>query len=95
MARRRKEVDVAEQSDADLLERALAREDLDPYERDAFEGMLERLRWRVEEYGDDAYGLSELQRGWVERAAARPRSRLTGEEFAEVVRATIGRELRL
>jgi hypothetical protein len=96
MARRRREVDVACLSDADLLARALDRDDLDEYERDAFADMLDRLRRRAEEYGDDAYGLTEGQRGWVERAVKRPRrERMSGSDFEEVVRATIGRELRL
>jgi hypothetical protein len=95
MGRRGKVVDVVELDDVDLLERVLGRGDLDPYESGAFEGMLEKLRWRVEEYGDDAYGLTELQREWAERVAAREKFRLTGREFVEVVRTVIGRDLRL
>jgi hypothetical protein len=98
MPRRRKRVGVAGQSDADLLERVLAREDLDAYERDAFEEMSERLLSRVEQYGDDARGLKDPQRDWVERVAAREErvpSRMTGDQFGEFVRSVLGRGLRL
>jgi hypothetical protein len=93
MGRRKKEVDVTR--DVDLLERVLDRGDLDAYESGAFEHMLETLRQREEEYGERAYGLSDLQREWAERVAARVKTRMTGEEFAVVVRETIGRDLRL
>jgi hypothetical protein len=95
MPRRRREVDVADLDDVDLLERVLARTDLDPYEAGVFAEMLDRLRERAEEYGDDAYGLTDRQREWAERALARVKRKLTGTEFAEVVRTTIGRDLRL
>jgi len=63
----------------------LARVDLDEYERDAFASMLERQRWRIEEFGeDDAYALSEPQRSWVERVAARDSRRMTGAESSFV-----------
>jgi hypothetical protein len=81
--------------DVDLLERVLERTDLDSYESGAFEHMLETLRWREEEYGDGAYGLSDLQREWVERVAARVKTRMSGEEFVGVVREIVGRDLRL
>lgn len=95
MLRRGRAVDVADLGDADLLERVLARSDLDSTERAAFDGMLGTILQRVEQYGDDAYPLTEPQRRWAEMVAVREKSRLTGEEFAEVVRATIGRDLRL
>ena len=93
MGRRKKEVDVS--SDVDLLERVLGRSDLDPYESGAFGNMLETLQRREEEYGEDAYGLSDLQREWVERAAARAKTRMSGKEFVEVVCEIIGRSVRL
>ena len=43
MARRARVVDVADLDDADLLERVLARVDIDEYERGAFEHMLEEF----------------------------------------------------
>ena len=95
MARRAREVDVSDLDDVDLLERALARRDLGDYERDAFAHMLEDLRWRQDEYGDDAYPLTERQREWVERAARRPKRWMTGEEFLQFVSETIGRDPRL
>ena len=82
MTRRVRVVDVADRGDVDLLERVLARVDLDEYERGAFEHMLEDLGRRVETYGDDAYPLTERQREWAERATLRPSRRLTGEQFA-------------
>jgi|HubBroStandDraft_2_1064218.scaffolds.fasta_scaffold80793_3 hypothetical protein len=95
MPRRSKVVDVADLGDVDLLERVLARQDLDPYEVGVFTEMLGTLRRREEEYGDDAYGLTERQREWVGRAFSRERWKLTGAEFAEAVRDVIGRDLRL
>lgn len=95
MARRVKVVDVAELDDVDLLERVLSRGDLDAYESGVFENMLDTLHRRVEEYGDDAYGLTDLQREWAERVAAREKTRMTGEEFVEVVREIIGRDVKL
>ena len=95
MGRRGNKVDVPEIGDVDLLERVLAREDLDPYESGAFENMLETLRWRADEYGDKVYGLSDLQREWVERVDARVKRRMSGKEFQEVVREIIGRSLKL
>ncbi len=95
MARRERVVDVADLDDVDLLERVLARGDLDPYEASVFGEMLDRLQERAERYGDDAYGLTDRQREWAERAARREKRKLTGSEFAEVVRDTIGRDLRL
>jgi hypothetical protein len=95
MPRRRKEVDVADLDDVDLLERVLDREDLSETERDAFEGMLETQRWRAETFADP-YPLTDAQRGWAERVAARPKTRgMTGAEFNEAVRETIGRYVRL
>jgi len=95
MGRRNRGSDVADLGDVDLLERVLGRGDIDAYESGAFEHMLETLRQREEEYGERAYGLSDLQREWAERVAARVKTRLTGQEFAEVVRETIGRDVRL
>lgn len=96
MPRRRKKGDVsATQEDVALLERVVEREDLDEYERGAFEHMLEDLCERVEEYGDDAYPLTDKQREWAERVAARVKRRLNGREFAEYVLSVIGRKLRL
>jgi hypothetical protein len=95
MGRRKKSVDVPEIGDVDLLERVLDRDDLDPYESGAFENMLETLRWRADEYGDKAYGLSDLQREWVERVNARVKRRMSGKEFQEVVREIIGRNVKL
>lgn len=92
-ARRKRRVDVADLGDVDLLERVVAREDLDDYERDVFESMLERQREREDAYGDDAFPLSELQRGWAERVASREKTRMSGEEFAEFVRERIGRDV--
>jgi hypothetical protein len=96
MARRRGKVGVAH-DDVDLLERVLARKDLSPYEVGVFTNMLEQIRERAEEYGDDAYALTGPQRQWAERVdgRSRGRERLTGIEFDGVVRATIGRDLRL
>jgi hypothetical protein len=93
MGRRKKEVDVS--SDVDLLERVLGRSDLDPYESGAFGNMLETLRQREEEYREEAYGLSDLQREWAERVAARVKTRMSGKEFVEVVCEIIGRSVRL
>jgi hypothetical protein len=95
MARRRKGVDVADLDDVDLLERVLKRVDLDEYERGAFEHMLEELQLRVEQYADDAYPLTDRQREWAEQAAQREKRKLTGPEFEEAVRDTIGRDLKL
>lgn len=95
MARRVRVVDVADLDDVDLLERVLARDDVDEYERSAFEHMLEDLRGRLEAYGDGAYPLTERQREWAERVARRVKRKLTGEQFAQAVREAIGRDLRL
>lgn len=96
MARRRRGVDVADMDDVDLLERVLGRDDLDEFERGAFGHMLEELDRREEQYGDDAYPLTDKQREWVERAALREKRKgLTGSEFGEAVREAIGRDLRL
>lgn len=57
--------------------------------------MLEDLERRIEEYGDDAYPLTDRQREWAERAALREKRKLSGAEFAEFVRDTVGRDLRL
>lgn len=95
MARRSKGVDVADLDDVGLLKRVLAREDLDEYERGAFGHMLEDLERREEQYGDDAYPLTDRQREWAERAALRENRKLSGAEFAEFVRCVIGRDIRL
>lgn len=95
MGRRGKRVDVVELVDVDLLERVLCRDDLDTYEADAFENMLGTLRRRADEYGDDAYPLTDMQREWAHRVSARAKTRMTGEEFVEMVRVIIGRNLRL
>lgn len=95
MPRRRRKAGVVDLDDADLLERVLARDDLDAYETHAFEGMAETVAWRVAEYGADARGLSEAQREWAERVAARESVRMSGVRFAEFVRSVIGRDLRL
>jgi len=95
VARRKQEVDVADLSDVDLLERVVGRIDLDETDAAAFSEMLDRQRRREEEYGDDAYPLTDRQREWAERVARRPKTKMTGEEFAEVVRDTIGRDLKI
>jgi hypothetical protein len=95
VAWRKKGVGVDRLSDADLLDRVLGRDDLDAYESGAFENMRDALHDRVEVYGDDAYGLTDLQREWAERVTARIKTRMTGEEFSEMVREIIGRDLRL
>lgn len=95
MARRVREVDVSDLDDVDLFERVLARIDIDEYERGAFAHMLDDLRRRIEEYGDDAYPLTDRQRGWADRVALREKRKLTGVEFADFVRGVIGRDLKL
>lgn len=82
-------------SDVALLERVLERLDLNEQEGNVFRHMLKILLSRVEQYGADAYGLTERQREWVERVARRPKRRMSGKEFVEVIRAAIGRYLRL
>lgn len=93
---RRRKGDVADiDDDVALLERVTARTDLDEHERGVFARMLAELGERAEIYGDDAYPLTDRQREWAERVAARVKRKLTGPEFAEFVVASIGRELRL